>query len=218
MSEGVPPVPLLRHQREAVITRLCEEFAQDRLEADELERLIDIAHRATTVAELEALVPSLPAVARSAVELPAPPRVEGRQTVVAIMGGSERRGAWVTSSTVQVVALMGGAVLDFRETRLPLGVTEVEAVAIMGGIEIIVPPGVRVVSEGWGILGGFEQAGDTLLPAGDVPTLRVTGVALMGGVEIKERMPGETGRDARRRRKRERLERDQHQIRRLRER
>jgi hypothetical protein len=218
MSEPRPaPAVTLRHHREVVITTLCEHFAHDHLEAEELERLIDRAHRSTSVAELDSLLADLPVARKGdAVTLPPPPRVQGRQTVVAVMGGAERRGPWITSSRVQVVALMGGVVLDLRETRLPEGLTEVVAIAIMGGIEVIVPPGLRVVSDGFGILGGFEHASETTPVRADVPTLRISGLALMGGVEIVERLPGESEAEARRRRKSERTLRKEEQMRKLR--
>jgi hypothetical protein len=40
----------------------------------------------------------------------------------------------------------------------------------------------------------------------EAPLLRVTGLALMGGVQIEMRLPGESQRDARKRRRRERRE------------
>ena len=90
---------------------------------------------------------------------------------------------------------MGGAVLDFREALLDPGVTEIFALALMGGVEIIVPPGVYVDSNGIGIMGGFEQLGATKYPTdGSAPVLRITGLALMGAVEIKQRGPRERSR------------------------
>jgi hypothetical protein len=49
-------------------------------------------------------------------------------------------------------------------------------------------------------MGGFEHLTDVAADP-DAPTLRVTGFAIMGGVEISQRYPGETSRDARRRRR-----------------
>jgi hypothetical protein len=207
--ERTPPAPL-RHHREAAIGRLCEHFAQDHIDADQLERLIDRAHEAGTVAELESLFQSLPAV-HEPMATPTVPlsEAENRQTVVAVMGGAERKGAWTAARSLNVVAFMGGVVLDFREARLPAGRTEIRVVAIMGGVEIIVPPGLPVMSDGVGIMGGFAHAADRGGPAAspDRPYLHVTGVALMGGVDITERQPGESEREARRRRKLERRER-----------
>jgi hypothetical protein len=55
------------------------------------------------------------------------------------------------------------------------------------------------------LLGGFEHQTDTPLRSNpDVPTLRVRGLALLGGVEVQVRLPGETIRQAKRRRRLER--------------
>jgi hypothetical protein len=45
------------------------------------------------------------------------------------------------SPRLKVLALFGGVLLDFREARLLPGVTEVHVVAVMGGAQLIVPPG-----------------------------------------------------------------------------
>jgi hypothetical protein len=83
---------------------------------------------------------------------------------------------------------MGGVELDFRDARLGAGETHVTAVAVMGGIEIVVPPGLPVTVRGLGILGGIdqvEQGGGELDPS--APHLKITALALMGGVEVKTR-------------------------------
>ena len=108
----------------------------------------------------------------------------------------------------QTIAVMGGVELDFREALLPRGVTELKVYAIMGGVEVIVPPDLNVESHGIGIMGGFDHAGNEMQhPDPNAPVLRVSGIALMGGVDIKVRHPGESARDARRRRRQERRDR-----------
>ena len=105
------------------------------------------------------------------------------------------------------VALMGGVELDFREAAFGPGVTEVTVFALWGGVDIVVPPGLQVECSGAGILGGFERTPDELADASAAsldpgsPVLRVNGVALMGGVDVSTRLPGERERDAARRRK-----------------
>lgn len=189
-SPLAPTPAALRHRREFTIARLCDHFARDHLEAKELEELIDRAHQAQTLAALDNLLVGLP-------ELGTPPAAETRvvpaaptdqhQVVVAIMGGTERKGAWTPPANLYVVALMGGSLLDFREASLGPGVTNVMVLAMMGGVEIIVPPGLRVESNGIGIMGGFEHAARHPAAPSEGPILRISGAAIMGGVEIKER-------------------------------
>jgi hypothetical protein len=224
-SSYLPPVRL-EAARERIVAELSEHFAHDHLDTAEFENRLDRAYRATTLAQLEALRADLPALATeqqvarrptSAVALADETEVRDRQVVFAMMGGSERTGSWVPARTIDALAIMGGIGLDFRQARFAPGVTTVNAAAIMGGIEILVPPGIRVESNGIGIMGGFEsfdQTGDSDDP--DAPVLRISGIALMGAVEIKQRLPGETEREARLRRKEERRHlREAHQRRRL---
>jgi hypothetical protein len=139
--------------------------------------------------------------------------VKEKQFVVAILGGATRKGRWTPARTNYALAVMGGAELDFREAVLAPGVTDVQVFAMWGGIDIIVPPGMRVESHGLALMGGFDHVEDVREGPDDpdAPLLRITGVALMGGVEVTFRHPGESSREARRRvraeRKRRRLER-----------
>lgn len=184
--------PVVRERRDAVIAELCEHFARDNLDAAGLERMIDRAHGAGTLAELDALVAELPALAYAQATRPsAYPSGEARnehQVVIAIMGGAQRRGPWKPARRIYVTAVMGGVVLDFRDAELEAGITEVYVVAVMGGVEIIVPPQVAVDSSGIGIMGGFDHRGNPRFPVdATTPILRVSGLALMGGVEVRER-------------------------------
>lgn len=194
MSENSPNTPTLaalRHRRELTIARLCEHFARDHLLPEELEELIDRAHQAKSLATLDQLLEGLPELPS---EQPGPGTAvtgpvdrDNQAVVVAMMSGVERKGAWTPSETNYVVAVMGGSVLDFREARLPPGDTQVVVFAMMGGVEIIVPPGLRVESNGIGIMGAFEHAGDAGDSGRGGPVLRISGLAMMGAVEIKVR-------------------------------
>lgn len=209
----------LGEARQATIDALCEQFANDAIPVEEFERRVEVAHRAASVDELKRLLQDLPEgnlpALRRGGRAPAPsprarpvPAAHGKDQgfVMAVLGGATRRGRWTPARTTYAFALMGGTELDFREALLPRGVTQVQVVAIMGGAEIIVPPGVNVESHGIGIMGGFDDAGEQDYdPA--APTLRIAGLAVMGGVEITVRYPGESARDARRRRKEEARER-----------
>ena len=61
----------------------------------------------------------------------------------------------------------------------------------MGGVEIIVPRGIRVETIGGAFMGGFAaDAGDATAIDPAQPVLRVSGLAVMGGVDVKVRKPG----------------------------
>lgn len=206
------PAPMrIDTKRELVIETLCRHVAADVLDLEEFERRVDRAHRATTVEELDAIVADLPAthapVHPAPAPAPAPPPTHRRdnQLFFAVMSETVRRGGWTPPQRATAFAFMGSVVLDFRDAYLPPGITEVTAVAIWAGIEIIVPPGVVVEADGIAIMGGFDHRDTTPTAyAPDAPILRIRGLALMAGVEVQVRLPGESARDARKRLKDER--------------
>lgn len=219
-SGNAPDNVPLEQGRKAAIDELCDHFAGDRLTVEEFERRLDAAHQARTKDQLDALLADLPtapsALARRAAspasrtgahELADPDRVKDRELVVAVMGGNGRKGRWTPARHSVVMAVMGGAELDFRDAVMPPGVTEVQIYAFWGGVEILVPPDMHVESTGFAVMGGFDHAAeDAVEPSPGAPSLRITGIAVMGGVDISVRRPGETARDARRRRRLERKE------------
>jgi hypothetical protein len=104
---------------------------------------------------------------------------------------------------LKVAALLGGTKSDLRDALIGSGVTEVKVMACLGGVEVIVPPHVDVECEGIGILGGF---GISEQPPTDPkrPVVRVSGFALLGGVEVSSRLRGESAKQAKKRLKAER--------------
>ena len=219
-DRGGGPGPVT-HTRQVTIDALCEHFANDLMSVDEFERRIDAAHQASTNDQLKELLRDLPGgdvpavVEKAAVPAPAPrnpvtaaANVKDHGFVVAVMGGAGRKGRWTPARKNHSIAIFGGAELDFRDAIMPPGVTELQIFTVCGGVEVIVPPGMNVESHGFALMGGFDHAADNYeRPDADAPTLRITGFALMAGVDVTVRHPGETARDARRRRKLEKKER-----------
>jgi hypothetical protein len=113
------------------------------------------------------------------------------------MGGSERKGAWTVPKEMVAIAVMGGIHLDFRDARFGPGLSEVKCFAMMGGLEIVVPPGVHVEMNGLPLMGGFAHRSFADPPTDpNAPVLRVSGVAIMGGVDLTVRYSGESERQA----------------------
>lgn len=197
--------------RERAIAVLSEAFAQDALDVDEFERRVTRAHTSDVVAEIEALLADLPnttaATPPASVALVPAGESGGAleapgETVYAVFGGVDRRGSWTVPRRFRVVAMMGGASLDLREARFPRGVIDLEVKAIFGGVQILVPPGLAVEVHGTAIMGGFQNVNRAPpTPDPDAPLLRVRGIAVMGGVDISMRLPGESERQAHRRRR-----------------
>ena len=201
----------LAAERERVVQTLSAHFAHDQLTLTEFEQRLERAYLVTAVDQLRSLVADLPAVSHVSMQgaTPSGPslvpssEVPARGAIFAVMGGQERAGSWIVPRQFKVVVLMGGAEIDLRDARFGAGVTEIEVFVAMGGVNIIVPPGVRVESIGAAFMGGFElKAGDATALSPAHPILRLSGLAIMGGVETETRLPGESARDAKRRRRR----------------
>lgn len=112
-----------------------------------------------------------------------------RASIFAVMGGSTRKGSWEPAEHNEVIAIMGGVNLDFREADLLEGTTTVRCFTMMGGISIVVPPDVDIDVNGIGLLGRFDHV-DHRATEDDVPCLKIEGIALMGrvSVRVKERV------------------------------
>jgi hypothetical protein len=83
------------------------------------------------------------------------------------------------------IAVLGGGEVDLASAP-PGEDARLTAVAVLGGVTVTVPPGSRIALSGLSLLGGR----DVRVPPGDGPEIRVRAVAILGGVEIKEREPG----------------------------
>jgi hypothetical protein len=200
MADDRPPLPSSIHavERDRVIRTLGDHFAYDHLTLDEYEKRVERALHVQQAVELEALTHDLPALVTDAMPnasadaaSPVTPLLEAQassrpKTFLAAMSGVVRRGRWIVPARIRAFAFMGGVELDLREAQFTSPVTDIYAVAIMGGIEVRVPPHVRLEVDGVAIMGGFED--QIRLPeagGASAPVVRVRGFALMGGVEAR---------------------------------
>ncbi len=212
--------PALRDAREDARSRLTDAYAGDLLDADELdERLeqlesaVDLPAVAVLVADLAplpdpagaapAVVDGAEAVALAvpASAVPAVVDVPANRTMVALFSGTRRGGAWTPARVNRVFTMFGGAEIDLREALLPSGTIEVQVFAMFGGVTITVTPGTRVLLECTAIMGGADQEDASIAPEPGATVVRVTGFVMFGGVGVVERLPGESGRAARKRRR-----------------
>ena len=183
--------------REQIADVLRQAAADGRLSLSELDERIDALYAAKTYGELEPVVHDLPAdVALPPVAAPIVPRpaaaidrtdrvggTPGTAVSKAVFGGIVRRGEWVVPSHYRLKAVFGGAELDLRDAQLETHEVTIEIKAVFGGVNIVVPPDVRVVVDGDGIFGGFNDDTHTQPPTGS-PVVRVGGKAVFGGVNV----------------------------------
>ena len=189
-DQSLPALPL-DDARARVVERLSAHFAHDHLTMAELESRLERVYQARTLTELREVTRDLPAEPGSTA-VASPTDVAPSRSILAVMGGAVRRGVWPVPRRLNVFALMGGVELDLREAVLAPGTHEIQIVTIMGGATVKVPPHVRVEVDGMAIMGGFDD--QLHVPEGTEPvqtTILIRGFALMGGVEVKVRRPGE---------------------------
>lgn len=203
-------------RRQQVIEQLSEHYANGILEVEEFERRVEQAQKADNSIELAQLLQDLDpqqehVEERECDQITLPLRssdVPIRRVLLSFMGKVRRGKGWRVPRRLRIFTVMGGVELDLREAVFGPGVTELRIAAMMGGVRIIVPPGLPVEVEGSGVMGGFHDYRDPSQRAEGAPAvLKVTGVAMMGGVKIQVRLPGETPHDAARRMRLERRNR-----------
>ncbi|WP_443034507.1 DUF1707 SHOCT-like domain-containing protein [Streptomyces sp. BE303] len=188
--------------RERVAELLRDAYAEGRLDVDEHAERIEAAYSAKTLGELVPLTRDLPVHTEVSFEEPplgsaaggaprqnGPVRLPARTeapTMLAVFGGSSRKGRWRVGSNLRAVAIFGGVEIDLTDAVFESPEVVIEVVAIFGGVEIKVPENVSLHGSGVGIFGGFDVKEQT---AADpyAPVVRVKGTAVFGGCEAKPR-------------------------------
>jgi Domain of unknown function (DUF1707)/Cell wall-active antibiotics response 4TMS YvqF len=187
VTEGSLPAASLDAARERAVERLSIHYARDQLTLDELESRLERAYAARTTEALDAVLAGLPVLSPSpSASAALATKAPRSRNYVAVWSGVVRRGAWVVPQHVNAVAIMGGVELDLRDATLSAGVTEIEVLAVMGGVVVTVPPTVRLECDGFAFMGGFEdQLNQPASGDPNAPVVRLTGLAFMGGVEAR---------------------------------
>ncbi|WP_106582087.1 DUF1707 SHOCT-like domain-containing protein [Murinocardiopsis flavida] len=188
--------------RDRVTERLREALAEGRLSPDEYAERIDSVLRAKTIGELAPITHDLPLNAPGrhndesvglTVSTEEARRLasesQGRENIVAIFGGAERGGRWLVEPRTNASVLFGSISLDFREAVLTQREVILQCAVIFGGLDIVVPHGVRVINDTTGILGGTNLSGTDSNVDPNAPTIRLSGTVLFGGIDAKARPP-----------------------------
>ncbi|MFA6506771.1 MAG: LiaF domain-containing protein [Treponemataceae bacterium] len=186
-------------RKKVAIDRLTERYSHDELPMDEYERLVADIHRASSARELAVVedivggkidaAPSNGAGNASAQNRDAENGFLSEdlvQSCVVILSERTYRGNWLRKPNIAAEAVLGSQLFDFTETELPAGQTLLEAVAVLGSIDIIVPEGVAVRIDVAPILGEVKVARgvDTSEKSGK-PLLVITGNAILGSVSVR---------------------------------
>lgn len=181
--------------RERVAAVIREAAAEGRIGMDEVDERLTAVFTAKTYGELAEVTADLPATAGDHAAAPAPARsfaYGGSPTSdkgIAIMGGFQRKGAWVVPRVFTAVTIMGGGEIDLRTARFTDREVTIRVVAVMGGVNIIVAEDAEVQVEGIGIMGGFDSRAAGPGKQG-APRITVTGFAFWGGCGVERRAVG----------------------------
>lgn len=83
-----------------------------------------------------------------------------------------------------ILSFLGGSQVDLSGASMTQRPAVIDATAILGGIEILVPDDWQVSGEVVPVMGGFEMKCDSIV-SGSGGELLIRGMAFMGGVEVK---------------------------------
>jgi len=184
MEEGSqPPILASDAERERACAILREASVDGRLTLDEFTQRIGSALAARTRPELEEVTRDLPALTA----LPERARRPPVRWSVALMSGVVRRGFWRVGERNWAIALMGSCDLDLRGAAISAPITTFNAVSVMGGIDVIVPPGVEVELEGAAVMGSKVLKLSGPPPGPGAPVVRINAISLMGSVSVRDR-------------------------------
>jgi hypothetical protein len=180
--------------RERVAQVLHQATAEGRLDIHELDERLVAVYAAKTYGELVPITADL--VLSGLPQTPAIPRHQpavsdriggepGSAVSVAFWSGVNRKGGWVVPRVHNAVAIMGGIEIDLTHANFAEPEVTISCFAFWGGVEIRVPDDINVKVDGFGFMGAFEERLPSRRHIPGAPTVRITGLAIMGGVEVK---------------------------------
>jgi class 3 adenylate cyclase len=199
-----PDIRVSDAERNEVVDLLREHCSEGRLTLEEFSDRVGDVFNARTRRELETVVNDLPVPVdwQQPAPAPAPARTTTtttrrravRRWIVGIWSGGKAKGRWRPAEETHVIAIMGGCEVDLRNAEIDGPEVVIRAVAIMGGIEIIVPEGIEVELSGFALMGGNERKVKNVPRLPGTPVIHVQAFSLMGGVVVKSKAVGETSR------------------------
>lgn len=221
--QGTPRLRAGDAERQQAIQTLMRAWSEGRIGQDEYQRRSLQALAATFTDEIDPLLadvdgpapytpPASAAVPSATVEvrdswrsepddnLPvqfAPEGARGSGLSVGIMSGMDKTGQWVVAPNHVTIGFWGGTTIDLRDALFVSAETTITCIAVMGGVEVIVPPEMDVQVAGIGFMGGFgweklHEARPSGTPTPGNPRVTITGIGFMGGVGVTRRERGES--------------------------
>jgi hypothetical protein len=171
---------------------LTEAVGDGRLTPEEHEQRLAEATSARTLGDLAGLTSDL--VGPDA----QPVRLDGSRPLFAVFGTQRREGRWVVPDRLSVTAVLGEAVLDFRDALLHSPRTVLYATVIGGRLRLLVPDGVDVQVTTSGVANSQRRTASRrtsatrpgqpgpgqLGPEQEPPVIEVRGLMIWGRVQV----------------------------------
>src|SRR4051794_2473979 len=164
-------------ERDATVDRLREAAAEGRLTLEELADRIEAAANAVMRSDLVRLSSDLPATAAVG--------IASQPAAVRGVGDVKRSGPWTLPAENSFRTWFGNIKLDLRQAQLSASETHIDARALFGNVELLVPEGVDVDVQ------ARTQVGRTNLRAGSgtpgAPRIVLTGGTFFGDIKVRHR-------------------------------
>ena len=110
--------------------------------------------------------------------------VSEHASLFSLLSSSRRRWGQTIFRSAETTCIMGGCELDLRDALLASdGTAHIEALILMGGLKLFVPPNWTVVTHATAFMGGIDDK-TRGVPSATSQHLIIDGTVMMGGIEI----------------------------------
>ncbi len=184
-SPRPPSVRVSDVERNHMVEVLRTYCGEGVLTLDEFSDRVALVFEAATQGELDKVISDLPSLRGQPV--PEAQRRKVSRNVVGVMSGARRTGRWRPGEELNAFALMGGCEIDLRQAEIDGPMVTINATAIMGGIDIIVPEGIEVDLDEFHFMGGVESRLSNVPRIPGSPVVRIKAFAFMGSVIVRTR-------------------------------
>lgn len=187
--------------RDRVAAVLGDALTEGRLTPEEHTERMGVVLNAKTLGELAEVTEDLPEAGQgvpgvhaesmysSAAARELARSSQGRENIVAVFGGAQRKGRWLAEPRTNISLFCGGVELDFRDAVMAQREITVQCALMCGGVQLIVPRGVRVTNHVTSIMGGTSLNNADAVTGPNPPTIHLTGTCLMGGIHVEVKDP-----------------------------
>ena len=105
-------------------------------------------------------------------------------SIVAALDGAEFASRAERLSAGSVTAFLGGAVIDLTDATV-VPEARLELRAVLGGIDLVVPPSWRLITTSRAVAGGVDGGEEAAGLSPDAPVLEIDAQAFFGGISIR---------------------------------